>query len=73
MSHRKWGNQDKRNQEWSKVDEQRLKKMAQGNTPTPLIADALGRTLVAIYSKAAELDTTLHPTNKSPYNRLKSK
>lgn len=50
-----------------------MKKMAKGNTPTPLIADALGRTSSAIYNKAQEQNLSLQPTNKSPYNRRKKK
>jgi hypothetical protein len=56
---------------WSESDLQNLEKLAKGNTPTGLIAYELGRTEASIYSKASEEDISLHPTNKSPYNRKK--
>jgi len=71
MTHRKGPKQNNQNKEWENRDLQTLKKMAKGNTPTPLIADALGRTPQAIYSKASEKGVSLKPTNKSPYNRRK--
>lgn len=61
----------KHGQAWLAADEQKLKKLAGGNTPTGLIAWELGRTEGAIYSKAAEIDVSLKPTNQSPYNRRK--
>ena len=57
--------------EWTPSDEAKLKKLAQGNTPTGLIAYELGRTKDAVYSHASEIDVSLQPTNKSPYNRQK--
>ena len=45
--------------------------LAKGNTPTPLIAYKLGRTENSIYKIASDNDISLHPTNKSPYNRTK--
>jgi len=56
---------------WKQGDESQLKKLAKGDTPTPLIAYKLGRTTESIYAKAQELNVSLHPTNKSPYNRQK--
>lgn len=55
--------------EWSVADLKKLEKLANGNTPTGLIAYQLKRSKLAIYSKASDKDISLHPTNKSPYNR----
>ncbi len=57
--------------QWTDSQEARLRKSITGNKPTPLIAYELGRSPNAIYSKAHELNLSLHPTNKSPYNRRK--
>lgn len=73
MSHRKGPKKDNKKKQWTKDDIQKLGKLAKGNTPTDLIADALGRTPSAIYSKAYQKSITLRPTNKSPYNRRKKK
>lgn len=56
---------------WSDSDLEKLNKLTKGNTPTPLIAYKLQRTESAIRSKAFEENISLHPTNKSPYNRRK--
>lgn len=56
---------------WSDADLKKLEKLADGNTPTGLIAYHLKRSEPAIYSKASEENISLHPTNKSPYNRTK--
>lgn len=58
--------------QWTPPEEKQLEKLADGNTPTPLIAHKLGRTEDAVRGKASELDISLRPTNKSPYNRRKS-
>jgi hypothetical protein len=73
MTHRKGSRPDRGGKEWSPQEVSKLQKFAKGNTPTPLIADALGRTVPAIYSKASEQDVSLKPTNKSPYNRQAKK
>ncbi len=65
--------EDRSNQRWTSEEERRLKQLARGNTPTPLIADALGRTENAVWSKASELNFSLRPTNKPPYNRRRRK
>ncbi|MEJ7679202.1 MAG: hypothetical protein WKG06_15375 [Segetibacter sp.] len=57
--------------EWSVADLKKLEKLANGNTPTGLIAYELKRSKAAVYSKASDEDISLHPTNKSPYNRRK--
>lgn len=54
---------------WTPTQESRLRSLAKGNTPTPLIGYKLGRTPAAVQSKAQDLKVSLHPTNKSPYNR----
>ena len=54
---------------WSKQDVAQLKKLARENTPTRVIGLKLGRTEDAIYSKASAENTSLKPTNQSPYNR----
>lgn len=56
---------------WTSVQETQLKKLAKGNTPTPLIGYKLGRTPTAVQSKAQDLNVSLKPVNKSPYNRHK--
>ena len=56
---------------WSGQDERALKNLAKSNTPTGVIGLKLGRTENAIRSKASELNVSLKPTNRSPYNRKK--
>ena len=58
---------------WTNQDVNKLKELADGNTPTRVIGIKIGRTPSAIYSKAHELDISLKPTNQSPYDRNKSK
>lgn len=71
MGHRKGQKQNNYGKAWTTQQENQLKKLAKGNTPTGLIADALGRTEDAIQSKASQLNISLKPINKSPYNRGK--
>lgn len=54
---------------WTSGQESQLKKLARGNTPTGLMGYRLGRSQASVQSKAQELGVSLHPTNKSPYNR----
>ncbi len=54
---------------WSKNDVSTLKKLLKGNTPTPLVAYKMGRTVDSVYSKVRNLRISAKPTNKSPYNR----
>ncbi len=54
---------------WLPADIQQLSKLAQGNTPTRVIALKMGRTPAAIQSKASNETISLKPTNQSPYNR----
>lgn len=57
--------------QWTENDVSKLEKLVKGNTPTGLIAYQLGRSEDAVRSKASDLDISLKPTNKSPYNRQK--
>lgn len=58
--------------QWTAADEAKLKALAKGNTPTPLIAYKLDRTPVAVQAKATSMNVSLKPVNKSPYNRRKT-
>lgn len=69
MTHRIGPKPNHKGESWTDAQVDRLERLADGNTPTPLIADALGRTEEAIRSKASDEDISLKPTNKSPYNR----
>ena len=74
MTHRKGKKpQNRKGEEWTKQEEQSLKKLVkkEKNNPTGIIADLLGRTENAIRSKASELGVSLKPVNKFPYNRRK--
>jgi hypothetical protein len=53
--------------QWSGADQQQLRELARGNTPTRVIGLKLGRTEDAVRSKACELGVSLKPTNQSPY------
>ena len=59
------------NKPWTGSEVKRLETLADGNTPTPLIAWKLHRTEDAVRSKTSEEDVSLKPTNKPPYNRRK--
>jgi hypothetical protein len=59
------------NKSWTATQEKQLDQLARGNTPTPLIAYKMQRTEPAIRAKAHELEISLKPTNKPPYNRRK--
>lgn len=69
MTHRTGPKPNHKGEAWTDAQVGRLGRLANGNTPTPLIADTLGRTEEAIRSKASDEDISLKPTNKSPYNR----
>jgi hypothetical protein len=57
------------NQSWSNQDVRKLSGLADGNTPTRLIAWKLKRTESSVRSKAADVGISLKPVNQSPYNR----
>ncbi len=71
MAHRTGPKQNNKGKAWTPIQEGQLKKLAKGNTPTGLIADALGRTEDAVRTKASDINVSLKPTNQSPYNRKK--
>lgn len=56
---------------WTPEQENKLKKLAKINTPTRVIGLDIGKSENAIRSKAFELDISLRPPNRSPYNRRK--
>ncbi len=57
--------------DWTARDDQQLRELAGGNTPTRVIALKLGRTAAAVYTRASAEDISLSPTNQKPYNRKK--
>ena len=67
MSHTPGAN--RRNKEWTPQEVSRVRDLAKRNTPTPLIANIMGRTKEAIQTKASEKNISLKPVNKSPYTR----
>jgi hypothetical protein len=54
---------------WTDEEIKYLKELSKGNTPTGVMTIKLHRTEDAIRSKANELNISLQPTNKSPYDR----
>jgi hypothetical protein len=52
---------------WTPNEQATLRQLANGNTPTRLIAHKLDRTEAGIRAKAHELDLSLKPVNQSPY------
>ncbi len=60
------------NKTWTKNQESQLGKLVKENTPTGLIAYKLGRSEDSIRSKASNLNISLKPVNRSPYNRRKN-
>ena len=71
MAHRTGPKQNNQGKAWTPAQETQMRRRVKGNTPTRLIADALGRTENAVQSKASDLNVSLKPTNQSPYNRRK--
>jgi len=57
--------------QWTSGDLTQMKKLVRQNTPTRVVGLKLGRTEVAVRSKASEEGISLKPTNQSPYNRRK--
>ncbi|MDV3557478.1 hypothetical protein CMU76_17250 [Elizabethkingia anophelis] len=55
--------------QWTDDEIEKLKKLADGNTPTGIIGLKLGRTADSITSKASQQGISLQPTNQSPYDR----
>lgn len=71
MTHRKGIKESNRNKQWTKEQISTALKMTKQNTPTPLIADRVGRTEGAVRSKLSVLGISLKPVNKSPYTKRK--
>lgn len=57
------------NKRWTQDEIQKLKKLADGNTPTRIIGLKLERTTESIYAKSQKEKISLAPTNQSPYDR----
>lgn len=55
--------------EWKPAEIRKLKELAKGDTPTPVIGFKLGRTPAAIYSRASEESISLMPPN--PHHKKK--
>lgn len=56
---------------WTDIDVQKLRELAQGNTPTRVIGLKTGRTPTAVQQKASEERISLKPTNQRPYGTKK--
>lgn len=69
MTHRTGPRPNREGKNWTPKEVSTLRDLAKRNTPTGLIADKLGRTEPAVYSKASDKNVSLKPTNQSPYNR----
>lgn len=52
---------------WTPAQNQALKTLARGNTPTRVMGLKLGRSPDAVQSQASKLGVSLKPTNQSPY------
>ena len=61
------------NKPWTAPQIAKLERLAQGNTPTGLIAWELGRSPAAVRSKASEERVSHDPPNRSPYSRRRPK
>lgn len=56
---------------WTDANLQKLRDLAQGNTPTRVIALKTGRTPAAVQQKASSENISLKPTNQRPYGKKK--
>jgi hypothetical protein len=54
---------------WTDKEIDQLEKMADDDTPTPVIGFKLGRTTAAVYTKASEKGISLMPPN--PHHKRK--
>lgn len=59
------------NKQWSAPEVKQLQKLANGNTPTRVIALKMDRTPAAVQAKASSEGISLKPTNQSPYGTKK--
>jgi hypothetical protein len=55
--------------EWTPEDVSKLRELAKANTPTRVIGIKLGRSEVAVRSKANEENISLKPVNQRPNSR----
>jgi hypothetical protein len=53
-------------EDWTKEEVEKLKALAEENTPTRVIGLKLGRTEDAVRSKAAQENVSLKPVNQAP-------
>jgi len=58
-----------KNKVWSQGEVNKLRELVSQNTPTRVIGLKLGRPVNGVYAKADQLDISLQPPNRSPYNR----
>lgn len=56
---------------WTPAADKQLRTLAQGNTPTRIIALKMGRTPDAVAGHASQVGVSLKPTNQSPYGTKK--
>lgn len=56
---------------WTPAQDQQLRELARGNTPTRVMGVKMGRSEDSIRSRASDLDVSLKPTNQSPYGSRK--
>jgi hypothetical protein len=54
---------------WTKEDTEKLKDLANGNTPTRIIGLKLKRTESSVQAKAMQEKVSLNPPNQPPYDR----
>jgi hypothetical protein len=62
-----------KNKNWSTGDLRALRRLARQNTPTRVIGLKLGRSEIAVRGKAQRAGISLKPTNRSPYNRRRTR
>jgi hypothetical protein len=58
---------------WTPAQNQQLRSLAKGNTPTRVAGLKLGRTPGSVQSQASKLGVSLKPTNQSPYGSAKKR
>jgi len=56
---------------WTPVAQKQLVTLANGNTPTRIIALKLGRTPASVANQASKSGVSLNPPNQSPYGTKK--
>ena len=58
---------------WTEADLQKLKQLADANTPTRVLGLKMGRTPDAVQQKASSEGISLKPTNQKPYGTKRPK